>query len=70
VWADDAFPACGCAQSPVAALRVSKQAATGGQWFFGCRGSSAAVANVRCNFFQWAPPHVVHGFGDLLSPLT
>jgi hypothetical protein len=54
----------------VAALRVSKQAATGGQWFFGCRGSSAAVANVRCNFFQWAPPHVVHGFGDLLSPLT
>tara|TARA_B100000768_G_C10914659_1_gene223073 strand:- start:143 stop:295 length:153 start_codon:yes stop_codon:yes gene_type:complete len=50
----------------VAALRVSKQAATGGQWFFGCRGE----AKVRCNFFQWAPPHVVHGFGDLLSPLT
>lgn len=66
MWADDAFPLCGCAQSQVAALRVSKQAATGGQWFFGCRGE----AKVRCNFFQWAPPHVVHGFGDLLSPLT
>ena len=66
MWADGAFPACGCAQSPVAALRVSKQAASGGRWFFGCRGD----AKQRCNFFQWAAPQVVHGFGDLLSPLT
>ena len=70
-WADSAagFPRCECAGAPLAGLRVSKQAHSGGRWFFGCRTTSDANQR-RCQFFSWAPPELAERFGGLLTPLT
>ena len=66
LWADTSFPRCRCSSSPLAGLRISKTASSGGRWFFGCRGDPKS----QCGFFLWAQPSVLESLGSLLSPLT